>query len=560
MTAINAGALNDTWADYHEIPWEKCYQNIKRLQARIVKAVEAGRWGKVKSLQRIITRSFSAKAIAVRRVTENRGKKTPGVDGELWLTPTTKVKAIFELNSKGYKPLPVKRIFILKKDGSKRPLGIPTMKDRAMQALYLLALEPIAETLSDPHSYGFRPKRSTADAIERCFKILARGYSPQWILEGDIKACFDNLSHPWLINNIPVEKRLLEKWLKSGLMEQGIFHPSQSGAPQGGILSPTLANMALDGMEKMIKGNALLTRKGAKVNVARYADDFIVTASSKKLLEQTVKPLISQFLKERGLTLSENKTKITHINDGFDFLGQNVRKYNNKLLIKPSKSSCQCFLKKVKETLKGNKTATQFNVIRMLNPLIRGWAYYHRHVVSKDVFLKLDYIINFKLWQWAKRRHPNKNARWIERKYFSPVTQWGNFTVKYNDKKGKERVSKLVRAGQIKIVRHCLIKDGANPFDPEWKLYFEKKLAKRINERLRFKPEWQTIWKQQEGKCPHCGELIDKISAWDIHHIKPEAKEKESTKVEGKKMMLHQQCHQAVMAAAGSSNIHRWTY
>ena len=548
-TAQAVGALRNESVCYHQINWRQCHQNIRRLQARIVKAVKEERWGKVKSLQRILTHSFSAKAIAVKRVTENRGKKTPGVDGTTWLTTAAKGEAILALNNKGYRPLPVRRIHIPKRDGKQRPLGIPTMKDRAMQALHLQALDPIAETMTEPHSYGFRSKRSAADAIERCFKVLSRRYSPQWILEGDIKSCFDNISHQWLIDNIPMDKRLLSRWLKAGIMEKGKYHPIKAGTPQGGILSPVLANMALTGMERILKGNKILRQRGTKVNVSRYADDFIVTGSSKELLEQTVKPLISEFLELRGMELSKVKTKITHIEDGFDFLGQNIRKYNGKLLIKPSKTSCQTFLNKVKAILKRNKTAKQSNVIRQLNPLIRGWAYYHRHVVAKDVFLKLDYIINFKLWQWAKRRHPGKGAHWVKRKYFSPVEQWGNFSAVHKDKKGNKRTIKLVRAGQIRIVRHQIVNDKANPYDPTWQSYFEQRLAKRMRQRLHRMPVWLDVLERQQGKCSNCREPITKISSWDIYSI--ERNSKGRTDNVQNLVIMHQHCYQALSAKHG---------
>lgn len=535
------GALKDKPICYHSIEWDKCYRVVRRLQARIVKAVNEKRWGKVRSLQRILTHSFSAKALAVRRVTENRGKKTPGVDGETWISPTAKARAILSLNPRGYKPQPVRRIYIPKKNGKRRPLGIPTMKDRAMQAVQLLALDPIAETIAEPHSYGFRPKRGTADAIERCFKVLAHKSNPDWILEADIKGCFDNISHDWLLENIPMDKRLLANWLTAGIMENRLYHPTKAGTPQGGILSPVLANMVLDGISRMLEEHGVRGRRGAKVNVARYADDFIVTGSSPELLEQEVKPLLNVFLAKRGLTLSEEKTKITHINDGFDFLGQNCRKYNGKLLIKPSKDSCQSFLRKVKKTIKENKTAKQISLINLLNPLIRGWANYHRHVVSKDVFLKLDYVINFKLWQWAKRRHPGKGAHWIKRRYFMPAETWGNFTVKYKDSKGRKSTRRLVRAGQISIIRHCIVNDRANPYDPEWETYFLHRHISRQQRRLQLMPKWQKALVKQKGLCPHCKTLVEVITSRDVHpQQSPEDKDK--------LVIMHRHCHQALTA------------
>lgn len=278
----------------------------------------------------MLTHSISAKALAIRRVTENRGKRTAGIDGELWGTLETKAKAIHRLKNKGYKASPVRRIKIPKSNGKWRPLGIPTMIDRAMQALHLLSLDPISETLADRNSYGFRPYRSCADAIARCFQLLSRKISPIWILEADIKGCFDNISALWLIDNIPMEKRILNQWLKAGYFEKQQFYPSKNGTPQGSIISPTLANMVLDGMEDAIE-TALNIKHSSKhgrylnphkIHLVRYADDFIVTANDKDVLEQKVKPIIQSFLKERGLTLSMEKTHLTHIDEGFDFLGK----------------------------------------------------------------------------------------------------------------------------------------------------------------------------------------------------------------------------------------------
>jgi RNA-directed DNA polymerase len=236
--ATYTGAISDKKGIWSTIKWNRAYRNVRRLQARIVKATQAKRWGKVKALQRLLTHSFSAKALAIRRVTENQGKKTPGVDGEVWNTPEKKSQAINELKQHGYRPSPLKRVYIPKANGRQRPLSIPTMLDRAMQTLYLQALDPIAECQADPNSYGFRPERSTADAIEQCHKILSTKGGAEWILEGDIKSCFDEISHSWLEAHIPMDKEILRKWLKAGFIEKDIFEPTESGTPQGGPATP----------------------------------------------------------------------------------------------------------------------------------------------------------------------------------------------------------------------------------------------------------------------------------------------------------------------------------
>lgn len=421
-TVKTVPAFSDSAGAWHSINWRQAHQRVRGLQVRIAKATKEQRWRKVNALQRLLTRSFAAKALAVRRVTENRGKRTPGVDKELWSTPLAKWQAIDRLKRRGYRPQPLRRVYIAKADGKRRPLGIPTMLDRAMQALYLLALDPVSETLADSHSYGFRPRRSTADAIEPCFVALSRQSSASWLLEGDIQGCFDNISHQWLLTHIPMDKEVLRKWLKAGFMESTQLFPTESGTPQGGIISPLLANMALDGLEALLAAHCGQKNSKAsyrtKVNYVRYADDFVITGISKELLEEQVKPLVEAFMAERGLTLSPQKTVITHITEGFDFLGQNLRKYGDKLLIKPSRQSLRKHLQKLKEIVRRNRTTTQTALIQQLNPIIRGWANYHRHVVSKETFSYVDYRTWKLLWRWCCRRHKNRRKQWVKQKYF----------------------------------------------------------------------------------------------------------------------------------------------
>lgn len=342
-----------------------------------------------------------------------------------------------------------------------------------MQALHLLALEPIAEITADINSYGFRPKRSCHDAISQCFLALARKTSAKWVLEADIKGCFDNISHTWLLDHIPADKIILGKWLQSGVIDEGMFQDTKAGTPQGGIISPVLANMTLDGLESAVK-TAISSKD--KVCVVRYADDFIVTAHSKELLELAVKPAIEQFLRERGLQLSEEKTKITHIDDGFDFLGFNVRKYNDKLLIKPSRKSLKSLLQELKEIIKCNQSSKTSDLLYKLNPKLLGWCYYQRHVVSKATFSNIDTKLNEALIRWIRRRHPNKSAEWQTRKYFRSqgARNW-IFSSKVVNSKGQLINYDLVTAASIPIRRHLKIKAQATPYHSEYIEYFAKR-------------------------------------------------------------------------------------
>jgi RNA-directed DNA polymerase len=451
-----AGASFRDVLEWHGISWYRTERNVRRLQARLVKATQEKRWGKVKALQRLLTHSFSGKALAVRRVTENQGKNTPGVDKVIWETPEKKAQAIHDLKSRGYRPHPLRRVYIPKSNGGRRPLAIPTMKDRAMQALHLLALQPVAETLADPHSYGFRPQRCTADALVYCHILLSQKRGARWVLEGDIKSCFDKISHEWLLAHIPVEKDILRKWLKAGYMEKDALHPTEEGTPQGGIISPAIANMALDGLSQYLLEHFPPSHQGnsPKVNLARYADDFVVTGVSKELLECEVKPCIETFLKERGLQLSQEKTVVTHIEDGFDFLGQQVRKYKSEsVLTTPSKKNVKAFLKKVRGIIEKLKDSSAGHLIVTLNPIIRGWANYHRFGASSQTFNSVDCAIFKKLWWWARRRHPRKSATWVRKKYFTTVGSYNwVFTGEVKDEEGNTKLVHLRRAMPSRIV------------------------------------------------------------------------------------------------------------
>lgn len=461
------GAPSAIPTNWETIDWSTVERKVRRLQMRIAKAMREGKKGKVKALQWLLTHSYSAKQLAVKRVIQNRGARSPGIDNIVWKTSRQKLDAVRSLKRRGYTPLPLKRLYIPKKNG-KRPLSIPCMKDRAMQALHLLALEPISETKADLNSYGFRPKRSCADAIAQCYIVFARKRSAQWLLEGDIKACFDRISHEWLMKHILMDKLILYKWLKAGYMEGESFVSTKEGTPQGGIISPILANMTLDGLEDAIKK---AVRRQDKVNYIRYADDFIVSGVSREVLEEKVKPVVDNFLRKRGLELSDEKTKITHIEEGFDFLGFTVRKYKGKFLTKPSKQDVKSFLNGIRDFIKSKQSAKALSMLLLLNPVIRGWTNYYRHGASKKTFSLVDYQILQSFFKWARKRHPKKCISWVQKKYFRTrgINNW-IFSVKLP--KGN---FDIVRASEVTIVRHIKIRRKAHPYDPEYTEYFRQR-------------------------------------------------------------------------------------
>ena len=528
-----ACATSNIVAAWNQIDWQKAESYVKKLQNRIVKAHLEGRHGKVKSLQWLLTHSFFGKALAVKRVTENKGKKTAGVDKEIWSSQKQKFDAIFKLKRRNYQPLPLKRIYIIKKNGKKRPLSIPAMLDRAMQTLHKFALEPLAEITSDHNSYGFRPKRCVQDAIEQCFTDLSKAKSAKWVLEGDIKGCFDNISHDWILNHIPTDKKILKKWLNSGFIETKRLFPTEKGTPQGSPISPIICNMVLDGLEHKILEKFHKTKRLGKsyfpkVNFVRYADDFIVTGESKEILENGVLPIIREFLQERGLELSENKTVITHITDGFDFLGCNVKWYKDKLLIKPADTNYKAVISKIRGIIKANPTLKQSSLIRKLNPIIRGWVNFQKYNVSSEIFERLDYDIWKCLWRWCKRRHPKKSHKWIARKYFH---QFGGRIWTFSEELENGQYLRLIYATDTNITRFLKTKSDATAYDSKWDDYFVKRDSKRMKRDINGRKKLSYLYKSQNGICPKCGLRLTVESGYKIRR-NPDNQE----------ILVHQNC------------------
>jgi RNA-directed DNA polymerase len=547
--ATLAGAAPHETTGWHSIPWRKVYRTVRRLQARIVKATQAGRWNKVRALVYLLTHSFAGRAVAIGRVIDNHGACTPGVDGEVWDTPEAKTAAFHALRRRGYRPQPLRRVYIPKSNGKRRPLGIPTVIDRAQQALYLLGLDPILETTADPHSYGFRRERRCADALEQCFQVLGKQRSARWVLEGDICSCFDRINHAWLEAYIPMDQAILHRWLKAGYLEKGVFVATSEGTPQGGIISPALANATLDGLETLLQARFGATKRQCsqnKVHLVRYADDFLITGTSAELLRDEVQPLVAHFLKERGLELSHEKTHITRVENGFEFLGQHVRRFGTKVLLKPSAKNVRALLDKIDKILQGEGGHLPVGLlIDQLNLILRGWAYYHRHASSTRTFARVDDLIFRKLWRWARRRHATKGARWVKAKYF---TQRGNdrwvFHGKVVDKQGQWHPVYLYKTAQTGIRRHIQVRGDANPYDPAWEVYFEERLSQRMADTLASRKAVQRLWQRQGGKCLVCGQELMEEESWHLHH--KEWRVYGGSEALGNKRLLHANCHRQV--------------
>lgn len=559
-------SITKTTTAWNSINWAKVQRVVFKLQKRIYQASLSGQNAKARKLQKLLVKSYYAKLLAVRRVTQdNQGKKTAGVDGVKSITPKQRLELAQNLN-KYQKAKPLRRKWIPKPNGEKRPLGIPTIQDRVRQALVKSALEPQWEARFEGESYGFRPGRSTHDAMSRIFQGINK--KEYYILDADISKCFDQINHEYLLSKIDCPstiKAQIKQWLKAGVMDNGIFEATEAGTPQGGVISPLLANIALDGMIELIKHKFPKKNNFVQAQVIRYADDFVVISPQLEVIQQC-QIAIEEWLKPIGLELKPEKTRICHtlreievngekVKPGFDFLGWNFRQYpvgihhsgktggnNSKLIgfktiIKPSKKAIKAHADKVKEVIKTHKTAPQYALIKRLNPVIRGWCNYHSKVVSKETFTSLDFIIWQRLRAWTVSRCGKAGYKKLSKYY----KRNGNRAWSFETNDG----FKLLTHAETPITRHVTVRPEASPYDGNW-TYWNTRMGTSFDVPKRV----ATLLKKQKGKCNFCGQYFSPEDIVEIDHIHP-------TSLGGKDeyknlQLLHRHCHDTKTATDGS--------
>jgi len=411
--------------EWNDINWKMVHYRISKLQKRIAYATQVNDWKNVRCLQKMLINSYDGRLLAVLRVTSKKMKRTPGIDGKFWNTDEEKFEAVDKLRYKKYIPSPFKRIYVPKENDKTRvrPLSVPIIYDRAMQGLFLLAIDPVVETLADTHAYGFRKYRSSQDVIRDIVDTFRLNGGNQWILKADIHECFDHISHKWLLNHAPFNERILESILKCGYMYRGKWFPTVEGVPQGGVLSPVLTTHVLCGMEKIINDNY----PDNNIKMVRFVDDFLFSGETEDDLLLVYNDLID-FLTERGLQLSPTKTKICHISQGVDFIGWNICRYNSGLKLNPTEKSINDVIKRIGDLIKQSTKWPVSILIERINCIIIGWGYYHIYKCSPTIFLNLDLLISKMLWKFVKDRHSLEDNLWIRKNYWKHTNSGYYFT------------------------------------------------------------------------------------------------------------------------------------